>query len=497
MLERVGHWFDRRLGASRAAHSTLKKAFPDHWSFLLGEIAMYAFAVLVITGIFLALFFEPSTERVVYAGSFEPLRGAEMSAAYASVLDLSFDIRGGLLIRQMHHWAALVFVGAIVLHLCRVFFTGAFRKPRDVNWVVGVTMLVLAVTNGFTGYSMPDDILSGTGIRITYSLVLSIPLVGDWLASLIFGGPFPGEQTISRFFVVHTLLVPLLIIGLLGAHLAIMWRQKHTQFPGKVRTERRLVGPRLWPNHTVKTVGLFALVAGVITLLGGVAQINPVWVYGPYDPYTVTTAAHPDFYLSYVDGILRLAPPWDLTVFGWLVPELFLFPVAIPLLTLGLLYAWPFLERRVTGDRRVHHLLDRPLDHPARTAFGVAALSFFGVLTVASFQDVLALELRVAVESLVVVLRVLLLVVPLVAAGVVVLLGRIVRQARAEEADAAGSGFTDPGQPPRDMSPGKRPGAARRVARVVAGGLIALITRRRWRQRSVSSDATTPDRPAR
>jgi ubiquinol-cytochrome c reductase cytochrome b subunit len=483
VLERVGRWFDRRLGASRFAHTSLKKPFPDHWSFLLGEIAMYAFAVLVLTGIFLALFFEPSGERVVYDGSFAPLRGEEMSAAYASVLDLSFDVRGGLLIRQMHHWAALVFIGAIVLHLCRVFFTGAFRKPRDLNWVVGVTMLVLAVTNGFTGYSMPDDVLSGTGVRITYSLVLSIPLIGDWLAFLIFGGAFPGDQTINRFFLVHTLLVPLLIIALLGAHLGIMWRQKHTQFPGRGRSERRVVGPRLWPNHSVKTVGLLALVAGVITLLGGLAQINPVWVYGPYDPYTVTTAAHPDFYLSYVDGILRLAPAWDLTVFGYLVPELFLFPVAIPLVTVGLLYAWPFLERRVTGDRRVHHLLDRPLDHPARTALGAATLSFFAILTVASFQDVIALELRVPVETLVTTFRVLLVVVPLLTAAVIVLLGRVVRRARAEE----------PPIPPVSVVEGAdqqvepaQAGAPRQAGRVVAGGLLALLARRFRRRDRVS-----------
>jgi ubiquinol-cytochrome c reductase cytochrome b subunit len=463
------------LGASRAAHKSLRKPFPDHWSFLLGEIAMYAFAVLVLTGIFLAVFFEPSSERVVYDGSFRPLQGEEISAAYASVLDLSFDVRGGLLIRQMHHWAALVFVGAIVLHLCRIFFTGAFRKPRDINWVVGLTMLILAVTNGFTGYSMPDDVLSGTGVRITYSLVLSIPLIGDWLAFLLFGGAFPGDETINRFFVVHILLIPLLIIGLLGAHLGIMWRQKHTQFPGRGRSSSRLVGAPLWPNHTIKTVGLFALTAGVIGLLGGLAQVNPVWIYGPYDPYTVTTAAHPDFYLSYVDGILRLAPPWDLSVFGYLVPELFLFPVAIPLTIVALLYAWPFLERRVTRDHAPHHLLDRPLDHPWRTALGGATLAFFVVLTIASFQDVLAVELRIPVEDLVTTFRILLLAAPVITAGVLLALGRLVRSARAEEPDVA---------PPQVVEgadaevPERRAGASRRIGRVLAGGVAAVLTRR-------------------
>ena len=113
------------------------------------------------------MFYEGSQRRVVYDGSYRPLRGAEVSAAYDSVLRISFGVKGGLLIRQMHHWAALVFVGAIALHLARVFFTGAFRRPRELNWIVGLLLLLLALAAGFTGYSLPDDLLSGTGLRIT------------------------------------------------------------------------------------------------------------------------------------------------------------------------------------------------------------------------------------------------------------------------------------------------------------------------------------------
>ena len=176
MFSRVARWFDDRLGASRFARTSLDKVFPDHWSFLLGEVAFYSFIVLVATGVFLTFFFEPSQREVIYHGSYRPLQGVPMSAAFQSTVRLSFDVRAGLVIRQMHHWAALVFLAAIVTHLGRIFFTGAFRRPRELNWIVGVTMLLLALGNGFTGYSLPDDLLSGTGLRIAYSVVLSIPV---------------------------------------------------------------------------------------------------------------------------------------------------------------------------------------------------------------------------------------------------------------------------------------------------------------------------------
>src|SRR5256885_11041594 len=254
LTRRLARWFDDRLGASRFARSALDKAFPDHWSFLLGEIAMYCFVVLVLTGTFLTFFFEASSQDVVYNGSFKPLIGTHMSAAYRSTVGLSFDVRAGLVMRQMHHWAALVFVGAIVLHLCRIYFTGAFRRPRELNWVIGLTMLVLGLANGFTGYSMPDDLLSGTGLRIAYSIATSVPLVGPWLASLFFGGETIGGYTIGRFFVIHVLFIPVLIAALMGAHLAILWRQKHTQFAGRGRSEDNVVGARLWPTYTARSV---------------------------------------------------------------------------------------------------------------------------------------------------------------------------------------------------------------------------------------------------
>jgi ubiquinol-cytochrome c reductase cytochrome b subunit len=238
VTRRLLRWFDDSLGASRFARTALNKIFPDHWSFMVGEIALYSFVILVLTGTYLSFFFVPSVRDVTYQGHYAALRGVHMSEAYRSTLDITFQVRAGLVMRQMHHWAAIVFIGAIVVHLCRVFFTGAFRRPRQLNWMVGVALLILAIVNGFAGYSLPDDLLSGTGLRIAYSISLSIPLLGVWAAFLFFGGKFPATSIISRLFVIHIFVIPALIAALLAAHLAIMWHQKHTQFAGPGRPRR-------------------------------------------------------------------------------------------------------------------------------------------------------------------------------------------------------------------------------------------------------------------
>jgi ubiquinol-cytochrome c reductase cytochrome b subunit len=415
MIGRVGRWVDDRLGLARFTRGALDKIFPDHWSFMLGEVAFYAFAVLVGTGVFLTFFFDPSLKDATYHGRYLPLHGVHMSAAYASTVRLSFDVRAGLLLRQMHHWAALVFLGAVVLHLCRVFFTGAFRRPRELNWVVGVTLLVLAIANGFAGYSLPDDLLSGTGLRIMYSIVLSVPVAGTWLAFAIFGGEFPSEQIISRLYVIHILLIPAAIAGLLSVHLAVLWRQKHTQFPGRGRTNDNVVGSHLWPTYAARSVGLFALVVSVVAFAGGLAQINPIWLYGPFHPAAVTTAAQPDWYIGWLEGALRLFPPWRATVFGSTVPEVFWPGIVLPGITFGLLYLWPFVEGRVTGDDRAeHHLLDRPRNRPVRTALGVSTLTFYVVLFVAGSQDIIAETLQTSITPVTRTLQVLVFVLPVV-----------------------------------------------------------------------------------
>lgn len=379
---------DERLGSQKFLKTALDHVFPDNWSFMLGEAALYCFLILVATGVWLAFFFDPSDTTVVYQGSYLPLHGMSMNAAYESVVHISLDVRAGLLIRQVHHWAADLFIAILVCHLGRIFFTGAFRKPREINWIIGVTLLLLSILNGFTGYSLPGDLMSGLGLRIGYSIAESIPIIGGWTAYLFFGGQFPSNQLTHRLYLLHVFVVPLLIFALLGAHLALIWRQKHTQFPGTGRTEKRLVGSQLWPTYAFRSVALMCAVAGILFILGGLVQINPIWEYGPYHPYLASSFAQPDWYTGWMEGSLRLFPPWRINVFGWVIPDLFWSGVVIPAGTFMLMYAYPFIERWWTGDRMSHNLLDRPRDRAGRTAVGVAIFTAYTVLTVAGGQDV-------------------------------------------------------------------------------------------------------------
>jgi ubiquinol-cytochrome c reductase cytochrome b subunit len=419
IMRKVARWTDDRLGSSAFAEDALNKVFPDHWSFMLGEISLYCFVILILTGTFLTFFFDASSREIVYRGSYAPLNGATVSEAYASVVRISFDVRAGLVMRQIHHWAALVFIGAIVLHLCRIFFTGAFRRPRELNWIIGVTLLLLAIFNGFTGYSLPDDLLSGTGLRIAYSIALSVPLIGTWVAFLLFGGEFPAQAIISRLFVIHIMLVPALIIGLLGAHLAILWRQKHTQFPEAGRTESNVVGSKLWPTYAAKSVGLFCAVFAVLGALGGLVQINPIWLYGPFEPAYVASPSQPDWFLGWVDGALRLFPAWEFRTGSFMLPNPFFPAVLMPGITFGLLYMWPFLEARFTHDYGPHELLDRPTDRPVRSAIGAGVLTFYIVLLFAASNDVLARMFQVPVLAMTVAFRIALFVIPALVAFVV------------------------------------------------------------------------------
>ncbi|MBA2281228.1 MAG: ubiquinol-cytochrome c reductase cytochrome b subunit [Acidimicrobiia bacterium] len=412
LTRRLARFVDERLGTAGFARTALNKVFPDHWSFMIGELALYCFVILLLTGTYLTFFFDPSQNEVVYQGSYAPLQGVEMTAAYASALDLSFDVRAGLVMRQIHHWAALLFLAAIVVHLARVFFTGGFRRPRELNWVIGVTLLVLAIFNGFAGYSLLDDQLSGTGLRIAYSITLSIPLAGTWLASLLFGGEFPGPDIISRLYVIHILLIPAAIVVLLTAHLAIVVRQKHTQFDGPGREEDNVVGERLWPTYALKAVGLFFLTGSVLSFLGGVFQINPVWIYGPFDPAEVSAASQPDWYMGWLDGAARIMPNWEIRAFGFEVPNPFFPAVLLAGVTFGLLYAWPFLEARVTGDDAPHHILDRPRQRPVRTALGVATLGFYGVCFLAGAADVISVTFGLSVNAVLWSFRILLFALP-------------------------------------------------------------------------------------
>ncbi|MER7503904.1 ubiquinol-cytochrome c reductase cytochrome b subunit [Nonomuraea pusilla] len=443
----AARWFDGRLRLASTVRTAVAKVFPDHWSFMLGEIALYSFVTLVLTGTFLTLFFVPATGDVAYHGSYAPLRGSTMSAAYASTVELSFDVRGGLLFRQVHHWSALVFLAAIVVHLSRVFFTGAFRKPREINWLVGVTLFATSIANGFAGYSLPDDLLSATGLRIAYSTLLSLPLVGPWAAFLLFGGEFPGESIVPRLYVAHVLLLPGLIAALVGVHMAVLVRQKHTHFPGPGRTDRTVVGSKLWPAYAFRSLALLCAVLAVAFGLGALVQINPIWSYGPFQPAAATSPAQPDWFLGWVEGALRLFPPVEFRVFGHLVPAPFLPGVVMPGLTFLVLYAWPWIDRAVTGDRGRHQVLDRPRHRPARVAVGVWALSFYGLLLLSAADDLVAKWLRVPVLDLVRIMRVVVIVVPLLLAAVGF---AVARALRGRPADTVGTlrwaDLTSPGE---------------------------------------------------
>jgi ubiquinol-cytochrome c reductase cytochrome b subunit len=390
-------YFDTRLGGAPLLRKTLHYVFPDHWSFMLGEIALYCFVVLVGTGIYLTFFFDANYAHEVYRGSYAPLRGTDVTKAFGSTMDLSYETKAGLLMRQAHHWAANLFLVAIVLHLLRIFFTGAFRRPRDLNAAVGVTMLALALLEGYAGYSLPDDLLSGMGLAIGYSVLLSVPVIGAWLAALVWGGAFPGgDEFVSRLYIAHVLLLPVAIALLITIHLAIIVRQKHAQFPGRGKTERNVVGTRLWPAYALRSTSLLLAVVAVVVLLGGLVQINPIWLWGPYHTYAATNGAQPDWYLGWLIGGLRLMPPLEIHVFGYtLVPNPFFGGMLFPLFVFGLLYAWPALERRITGDRARHELLDRPRDVAWRTALVAAFFTWVAVIFIAGSADQISVHFQI------------------------------------------------------------------------------------------------------
>ena len=397
----VANYVDERTGAAKWLKKTLTKVFPDHWSFMLGEVVLYSFIILLLSGTFLTFWFDPSMKEVEYEGSYAPLSGLKMSAAYASTLHISFDVRGGLLMRQIHHWAALIFMAAMVAHLLRVFFTGAFRKPREMNWIIGVGLLTLGIVEGFLGYSLPDDLLSGTGIRIAEAIIQALPVVGSYLAYFVFGGAFPGEVFIPRIYTVHVLLIPGIFLALITAHLMLVWYQKHTQYPGPGRTEKNVVGYPLLPVYMAKAGGFFFIVFGVTAFLGAVASINPIWLYGPYTPGQISAGSQPDWYMGWLDGLVRMAPPLETHAFGHTISWNILIPgLIIPGIVFTGMALYPFIESWITGDKREHHLLDRPRNNPNRTALGAMSLTFMLVALINGGNDLIATHFHLSINQI-------------------------------------------------------------------------------------------------
>jgi len=400
--------------AARVAEGLRHRAVPSHWSSMFAEVALYSLVVVFVTGVFLTFFYDPSNTMVRYDGAYVPLQGVEMSRALDSTLHVSFEVRGGLLIRQAHHWASLLLLAALGVHLLSMFFTGGFRRPRRLNWVVVFLVFVLGLVAGLTGYALPDDMLSGSGLRIVHGVVLGIPVVGTWLSFLVFGGEFP-STIIATFYPLHAIIVPLLILALVGVYIALVVSQKPAQFAAPGRTNDNVVGVPVLPNYALKTGGLFFIVFAVVMLISATVTINPIWNYGPSSPGDASAGSQPDWYTGFLDGALRLVPPgWELVLFGRTLTLAVLAPLAVIGLFMLLVLVYPFVEEWITGDKREHNVLDRPRNAPVRTAIGVAGVLFYATLWAAASADVAATHFRVSVESLIHFYQAMLLVGPVV-----------------------------------------------------------------------------------
>jgi ubiquinol-cytochrome c reductase cytochrome b subunit len=381
ITRRLARFFDERLGAAPFVRTALRKVYPDHWSFYLGEFALYCFMLLVATGVWLTFVYVPSK-----------------GGAYASVVALGRGDPIGYLIRQVHHWSAVVFVAAIVLHMGRIFFTAAFRKPRELNWLVGVLLLMLASLTGFTGYSLPDDSLSGTGLRIGASVALSVPFIGAWASNLLNGGAYPGPLLLPHIYVIHVYFLPVTIALLLSLHLGMLVLQKHTQF---APDESVVVGRRFYPDYLLRTIAALGVTVAVIVTLASIVEINPIERYGEYQDWVVPNPAAPDWYAGWLDGALRLGPAVEWRIFGHPIPAIFWPGVVLPSLALVLVLVWPWIDAWLSGDRAYHDVLVPPSAAPLRVGVGAALITAGVVLTLAASDDQQAFALHVPVPALV------------------------------------------------------------------------------------------------
>ncbi len=408
MIARTTKFFDDRFGSNKAVRFFITKVFPDHWSFYLGEFALYTFVLLVATGIWLTFVYEASEAH-----------------AYSSVVALSRDAPIGYLMRQVHHWSAVTFVAAILLHMARIFFTAAFRKPRELNWVIGLLMLILASLTGFTGYSLPNDALSGTGLRIADSVLLSLPFVGNWAADAFTGGGFPGPLLLSHLYTIHVYFLPVTIGILLSLHLAMLVFQKHTQF---VDDPAHVVGRRMWPDYALRAFAAFGITVAVVLVLASTVEINPIAVYGPYHDWTAPNPAVPDWYAGFLDGSLRIGPAVEFTIAGHPIPSLFWPAVIAPAIVLGAVLAWPWIDAFITRDRAAHDVLEPPTFAPWRVGVGTALIMAGFVLTLAAGDDEQALALHVSSGALVTMYRIAL---PVVSIGAGLLAAMLAAELRA------------------------------------------------------------------
>lgn len=389
------------------------RSIPLHWTNLFGVITMASVAVLFITGIMLMVAYVPSSEAVTYRGPYEPLAGVTVSRAFDSMMRLSFEVPGGLLVRQLHHWAALMVPASIMLQLLVAFFTGAFRRPRRGSWLMLFLLLIVVLAGGWSGYALPDDMLSGSGLRIVEGITLGIPVIGTWMAAALFGGEFPG-RIIENLYLVHILVVPVGLLVLIAFRARSAYENKPPQFAAGGREESNVVGVPLLPNAALRAGGFFAAVVGLLVLMATLVTVNPIWSYGPADPGNASAGSQPDWYTGFLDGALRLVPP------GWefqFLDRTWTLAVLAPLVVVGafllVVALYPFLEGWITRDKAEHHILDRPRNTTVRTSIGVAGVIFYGVLWAAGGADIIALHFHVSFELVILTLQVALVVAPL------------------------------------------------------------------------------------
>lgn len=404
---------DERLRLRKPGRKVLNKVFPDHWSFLLGEVALFSFVVLVLTGIFLTMFYRPTADPVTYQGAMSLYEGRELPGAFESIVRLSYDVPGGLFFRRLHRGASHLFIAATVLHMLRILFTGAFRRPREINYHVGIGLLMLTFAAGFTGYSLPYDALAGTGIRIAYSSLLAVPYVGDQLAFWIFGGNFPAGNLVPRFYVFHVLMIPALLIGLISVHLVIMTRQRHTQFPRPgIDGHRFVVGKPLWPSQFSASTTLMLWISGLLAAAAVLIPWSDVLLIGPYVAGEVGNQAQPDWFLFWLEGALRVFPALEFRMLGMTVSGVFVAGVLLPGGIFTVLVAYPFVERRVYDLEGDWHVLQNPLNIPLRAAVSIGTFSFVLLLSAAATNDIMSRMTGLSIESITWFFRVACVVVP-------------------------------------------------------------------------------------
>ncbi|MDQ0894888.1 cytochrome bc1 complex cytochrome b subunit [Agromyces ramosus] len=400
--------------ASRVSTELRRRVVPNHLTNLFGVVTAACVVMLFGTGLVLMFFYTPSNEVVTYEGSYAPLHGAEVSKAFASTMQVTFDVPGGLLVRQAHHWAALLLPAAVILQMLSIFFTGGFRRPRRAAWVLLFLVFVSALAAGWSGYALPDDMLSGTGLRIVEGIVLAIPFIGTPVSRLLFGGEFPGN-VLANLYPLH-LVASVALVALLVVRGVLWLRHRSPQFRGSGRSESRVVGIPLVPNAARRGLGLGLIVSGILVLISATVTISPIWLYGPASPGDAGAGSQPDWYTGFLDGALRLVPPgWE---FVWLDRTwtlALLVPLAVITVGLAVVAVYPFLEEWITDDHRDHHLLDRPRDTPSRTGIGVAGLTFFGVLWLAGSADLVAVAFSLTIETVVATLQVAVLIGPVIA----------------------------------------------------------------------------------